>query len=87
MTIARFHTVAVAAASIILAGLAVPAAAQTQGGVASSTDQGSSSRDARGSAENNRRICVRASITGSRLTREICRTRAEWERDGGIPTD
>lgn len=32
-----------------------------------------------------REICVRATITGSRLQRRICRTARQWEEEGGIP--
>lgn len=32
-----------------------------------------------------RRICVRDELTGTRLARTVCRTRAEWEAAGGVP--
>lgn len=40
----------------------------------------SAQRDAR-----DQRICVRDSLTGSRLVRSICKTRTEWEAEGGVP--
>lgn len=77
---------AAAAIALALAGLAGPAAAQTQSNIVNSAERtaSSSSRTATRSADQ-RQICVRDEITGSRLTRNVCRTRAEWERAGGLP--
>lgn len=87
MNIARIRTATAAAASILLAGAAAPAAAQSQNIVAPETRAGGGSAGGRASAqEDTRRICVRVELTGSRVARNVCRTRTEWERAGGIPT-
>ncbi|HEX8364168.1 MAG TPA: hypothetical protein VF603_02670 [Allosphingosinicella sp.] len=77
----RFLTMAVA--SIALAGSlapaqAAPAAARTGAAVRGQNQSPASSE---------RRICVSADLTGSRIMRRICRTAAEWQRAGGIPTN
>jgi hypothetical protein len=60
-------------------------------GTAGATQEPISSREARldrQKADNpNQVVCVRYEFTGSRLPQRTCRTRAEWERDGGIPRD
>ena len=35
----------------------------------------------------NERVCARIELTGSRVARTVCRTRAEWEAHGGLNTD
>jgi hypothetical protein len=40
-------------------------------------------RNARGAAAGDQRVCVRTEVTGSRLTRTICKTQAEWDAAGG----
>jgi hypothetical protein len=86
MTI-RIRTAIAAAASIMLAGAAVPAAAQTESNVAPNSRAGGSNASTRtATADPNERVCVRFEISGSRIRREVCQTRAEWARDGGIPT-
>lgn len=72
---ARAHFVragAVVAAAILAAGVAAPLHAQQQ-----QTSSNASER----------RICVRMELTGTRVVRQVCRTQAEWDRAGGIPTD
>jgi len=73
-----------AAAILLCAGLSAPAFAGD-----TVTANASAQVRARTSSEANaeQRICVRAEITGSRMQRNICRTRAEWDRAGGLPTD
>ena len=34
---------------------------------------------------NERRICVRVQLSGSRIARPVCKTAQEWETAGGIP--
>lgn len=85
-TIRKIRTATTAGAAILLTALSVPAfAAESQ----ASNTTNATVAVARQSTENaeNRRICVREQLTGSRLNRTICRTRAEWERAGGLPTD
>lgn len=36
-------------------------------------------------AASDRQICVRAQLSGSRMTRRICKTAQEWETAGGLP--
>lgn len=84
--------------AVVAAGLLAASATSVQAApVASSAEtvvaaqQNGTSSATRATSRNNRtqRICVRAETsTGSRLEgRPICRTRAEWEREGGIPTN
>jgi hypothetical protein len=77
----RFLTMAVA--SIALAGSLAPAQAAPAAARAGAAVQGQN----QSAASSERRICVSADITGSRIMRRICRTAAEWQRAGGIPTN
>lgn len=43
---------------------------------------GSASRRSR--ADGDRRICVMAAHTGTRVPRRICKTQAEWDAEGGL---
>lgn len=88
MNTASIRNVTTAAAAIILAGLSVPAAAQTHTNVTGASGQGTAAVTApRQSAEQDQRVCVRVELTGTRVARNVCRTRAEWAREGGIPRD
>ena len=75
--------VSLAAGALVLA--AGPALARTQANLSNSTDGVAAQRGA--SADANRRICVLQETTGSRLQKRVCRTRAQWERDGGLPVE
>ena len=33
-----------------------------------------------------KRICVTARLTGSRMNTKICKTKSQWEAAGGLPT-
>ena len=88
------RTIGVAAAVLCVAGAAAPVLAQTQDRMVGTgqLDVAKESRAARprasqASQDPNRRICVRADLSGSRISRHICRTRAEWDRVGGLPDD
>ncbi len=86
MNTARIRTATTAAIALVLAGLSVPAAAQTQTNIVNSAERTATSSATRSSpSADQRRICVRAEMTGTRVARDVCRTRAEWERAGGIP--
>ena len=74
-----------AAATLLCAGFSAPAFAQNTVTTNSSAQQRATARSSAG--EGSQRICVRAEITGSRMQRNICRTRAEWDRAGGLPTE
>jgi hypothetical protein len=74
----------IAAASLSMAFTEPGAAARTD---PRSPDQGSSSAAPAASQDPNQEICVRDTRTGSRLSRRICRTRLQWEAEGGVPTE
>lgn len=72
----------VAAATLIaVTGAPLQAAASD-----SRTGNDSSQASARVSAPTERRICARVELTATRIARRVCRTQAEWDRDGGIPS-
>jgi Ni/Co efflux regulator RcnB len=77
----RTRLITIAAATVALAaGLAPAQAAPATAGRTGANVQGQNQ-----SADPSRRICVSAEVTGTRMTRRVCRTAAEWERAGGIP--
>ena len=71
------------AAGALLA-LGGPAVAQSQAPTSNSTQPAA---QAGNSANGSDRICVRQETTGSRLRTRVCRTRDQWAREGGIPTE
>jgi hypothetical protein len=73
----------IAAASLSMAFTEPGSAARTD---PRAPDQGSSAA-APAAQDPNQEICVRDTRTGSRLTRRICRTRLQWEAEGGVPTE
>lgn len=75
---------AFAAASLMLAGLAVPAAATD---TAPRQDRDRQQQTTRTNVDDHSRICVRTRLSGSNLLRRICKTAAEWEAEGGLPTE
>ena len=66
-----------------LIALAGPAFAQSQAPSSNSIEDSASARSA-DSAASNRRICVNQETTGSRIPKRVCRTRAQWEQEGGL---
>ena len=74
---------------------AFPAAAQqqsnyAQNSVAPADRSGSSSSSSQTRTQDQdqeRRICVNAQLSGSHVTRRICRTAREWEAQGGLEAD
>ncbi|MBX3561174.1 MAG: hypothetical protein KF780_05115 [Sphingomonas sp.] len=86
--------IAFVGASIVAVALAVPAAAHQgatsaspSAGLSSSADGGGASapaprRNRAGAGE--RRICVDAAYTGTRIPRRICKTESQWEAAGGL---
>lgn len=79
-----FPTIAAAA---LFVGLAVPAQATNSSTNNNRSDDAQAQAQAGASRQaGDRRICVRADFTGSRLLRTICKTEREWEAEGGIPT-
>ena len=80
MTNIRTRFLAIAAASLMLAGTTAPAqAAPAQR--AGATIQGQNQ-----SASTDRKICIRMEMPNTRLPRKVCRTQSEWDRAGGVPT-
>lgn len=69
----------IAAAALLAAGAAAPLRAEA------TVQQARSSASADANAD--RRICVRMELPNSRLPRRVCRTQAEWDRLGGLPTE
>jgi hypothetical protein len=76
-----------AAAVALLAGLSAPALAQPADRQLRSDQSAVNQARPVERTEESRRICVRMEMTGSRLTRTVCRTPAEWQRAGGLPTE
>lgn len=71
----NFQAFAVAAAAIaMVATSAIPAAAAI-------------TRDPTGTTEakDTQRVCIKETLSGSRVPRKICKTRAEWKAEGFEP--
>ena len=79
------HRACFSIAAGALLALAGPALAQSQSPTSNSMKSGSAAQA--GSANGSERICVRQETTGSRLRTRVCRTRDQWAREGGIPTE
>jgi hypothetical protein len=75
-----------AAAAGMLASLAAPALAQAPRTRTGSSDAAAPAQPSQTDSRE-RRICVYQEMTGSRLPRKVCQSRAEWEREGGVPSD
>lgn len=71
------------AATVIAAGLATTAQAETKPGTPAPT----ASTASQGKQVKDKRYCVESVTTGSRIRRQDCRTRAEWLREGFDPLD
>lgn len=85
----RFAAAAGCFAAALIAG-AVPAQADT---VAAATATGSQSpasdtpnAQQQARADEERLICARIELPARRVRPRICRTRAQWENMGGLPT-
>lgn len=70
-------------AAVFVVGLAATAHAETKPGA--SAPAASASADAK--PVRDKRYCVEGTVTGSRLARKDCRTRAEWLKEGFDPLD
>lgn len=66
-----------AAAAILIA---VPALAETKPG----TPTPAAGAETAEQAVKDKRYCIQQSLTGSRLAKKICKTRAEWMNDDGF---
>jgi hypothetical protein len=80
--VSRIGFISVAAASLALAGSIAPAQAAQAASRAGATVQGQNQ-----AASSERRICVRSEMPNTRISRRICRTQAEWDLAGGVPTN
>lgn len=78
-----FGTLTLTAAAALAAASPAPAADTNQ--QAPTTAQPPSQASDQPSDHPNRRVCVRAGYTGTRVARLICKTEAQWEAEGGIP--
>ena len=78
------HRAAFSIAAGALIALTGPALAQSQAPLSNSSAESNARGD---SAASSRRICVRQETTGSRLRSRVCRTRDQWEREGGLPQE
>jgi len=84
-----FTTIPFVAASIALASAGAPAQA-ADGGTAQAKQASASSASRSGNANQNARnennatqICVTQDGVGTRVARQLCKTRAQWLRDEG----
>lgn len=73
-----------AAAGLLVAAIGPAAAAPQPGRSAAPTEAGAPAAPTKAKAKE-RKYCMRYELTGSRLTREDCKTKAEWE-DAGVDT-
>ena len=78
-----------AAAILLCAGLSTPAVAAETTTTTTTTTNSSATAAVRANAQPQAAapICVRTTLNVSLIQRDVCRTRAEWERAGGVPTD
>lgn len=70
-------------AAVFALGLATAAHAETKPG----TPAPAATASSEGKTVKDKRYCVQGTITGSRLVRKTCRTRAEWLAEGFDPLD
>lgn len=85
--VARFGLISTAAFSLALAGTMAPAQASPTSRAGAQVQGQNQAQDQNRSRNSNsaRSICAVFEISGTRLRQKICRTAAEWEREGGIP--
>jgi hypothetical protein len=85
----RNSAIAAMTASLALAGLATPTLAAQDRSYAVARpgeSQPASATTRTRAAESDRRVCVSVEMTGTRVARRVCRTEAEWEAQGGLPS-
>lgn len=84
---ASVRIAAVAGAALLMGGLWSPAFANTVTTTTTSAAAAAAAAAERDDQAGSRdRVCVRGYSSGSLLRRTLCQSRAEWARDGGIPT-
>lgn len=67
--------------AILLAGIAAPALAETKAGSPAPI----AGVETREPMAQDQRYCVQSTLTGSRIARKVCKTRAEWLDEGFDP--
>lgn len=78
----------IATAAGALTVTALPASAQDASAVRTRENNTSEQRTNDANEENTeRRICVRVELSGSHVTRRICRTQREWDERGGLESE
>lgn len=77
-------TAAVVALFISATGAPLRAAPVTSG-ASTTTNASGQARGNASAAPAERRICARVELSGTRISRRVCRTQAEWNREGGLP--
>lgn len=80
------HAAIIALTGAMLAGLAAPAVAGTTPDSENRQAAAAQAEARHSGGDDQRRICVRTELTGSRVQRTICKTAAQWEAEGGLPT-
>ena len=87
MTKFRFDRTASLAAAVLFA-FALPAhAANTANSNAANRPSPDATAQRSNDSNNARQICVRVQLSGSHVTRRVCKTAQEWEAAGGLPSD
>ncbi len=82
-TVARLPFIA-AAALVTVTSFTLTAPAQAAGQAAPVA--ASATAVAVAASDPSTKICVVERLTGSRIDKKICRTKAQWEARGGLPT-
>ncbi len=90
MTIIRnIRAAGFAGAALLLSAFSQPGSASETAGAASAAnaERNQTSVTAQRADQNasERRICVRDSLSGSHITRRVCKTAQEWQAAGGVP--
>ena len=85
LSIRTLRTFGLTAAAALAVTLSLPAAATNDQATSTAQPPAPAGDEASADRRNQRRICVRADFTGSRLLRTVCKTEAQWEAEGGVP--
>ena len=79
----RFASLTIAGLGLAMSTLPAQAANTSQ----NNAREAQAASRARADGAEERRICVREQMGGSRITRSVCKTRAEWEALGILERD
>jgi hypothetical protein len=83
----RFLQAGAVAAASFLAFTAAPVQATPSSSSTSANAAATVQQRTRTTEQSDRRVCVRVSLSSSRLARRVCKTQAEWDREGGVPVN